>query len=86
MFTTRTWRLTYFFIFSLSIRKLTSEQEVLPFEEQIEELVKPSRGKGDEDRPTIDPIPYLYEFVLWHKMEIGRQQSILWSDIKKDWE
>ena len=70
----------------IEVRKLTSEQEAFPFDEQIEELIKPSRGKGDEDRPTIDPIPYLYEFVLWHKTEIGRQQSILWPDLKKDWE
>lgn len=70
----------------IEVRKLTPEQEELSFDEQIEELIKPSRGKDDPERPTIDPIPYLYEFVLWHKTEIGKQQSILWPDLKKDWE
>lgn len=69
----------------IEVRKLTSEQTKLSFEEQIQELIKPSIGKDHSVRPTIDPIPYLYEFTKWHKAEQKRKQSILWPRLKKDW-
>ncbi len=47
----------------IEVRKLTDEQMTLPFEKQMEELSKPALGKKDEDRPTIDPLPYLYASV-----------------------
>ena len=47
----------------IEVRTLTEEQMELSSEEQRESLMKSSAGTDDENRPTIDPIPYLYASV-----------------------
>ena len=62
----------------IEVRKLTKEQKRLPFQEQINLLIKPSLGKGDEDRPTEDPVPY-----LWEQAGAKRKVCSLWSFFKR---
>ena len=47
----------------IEVRTLTEEQMELSSVEQEEWFRKSSAGTDDKDRPTIDPIPYLYASV-----------------------
>ncbi len=55
----------------IEVRTLTKKQMDLSLEKQMEELVKPAHGKNDKERPTIDPVPYLYTLVNAAEQELN---------------
>ena len=66
----------------VEVRKLTPQQMKLPFEEQIAWLIQPSWGTSDEERPTIPPIPKLYDLMQWHLAEKRSRACLEWGAIK----
>lgn len=66
----------------IEVRTLTARQRNLPFPEQMEELTRASRGRFDRERPTINPIPYLYHFVEWYLEEEAANACLIWAELR----